>query len=484
MNILMSAVVKFREKENFTVIVIYVLLLASVLAESLFLAILLTLLLLLALVIFKNSILGFYLGVFSLSFDQIFIPNIFSLKIHMLVFLATSLAFVYTDLRERRTLNILPKSLFIPLVSLFVFSLMSTFFAEDRVLALRFLGALIYAFAIFVITFTFISKKDRVLKTILFLFGGAVISSITAIYQFVAFYFDINFFRKINILNPGNFARPKGLFDHTNFLANFFLASVPILIAYTLLVKKVGRVLFFLIGFSIASLVITFSRAAYAGFFISLITIFFFSFKYRAVLIGSKRALRIIFVLVPILAALLFIIGPLRPGFTPVSKKDKPVNEKQQQEILVERIGSSIDPEAVTNIERIQIWKSGINMFEDNWLTGVGLENFKLRYKEYKLPEAKRSQVSAHNSYLQLGVETGILGLSSFVWFGIALVMNSFRGIIRTKDYLLRALLVGALAAVFGVTFQNLTNSVFYYAHTWFLYGFLAAATSLALNKK
>ncbi|MCH7541995.1 hypothetical protein IH981_04455, partial [Patescibacteria group bacterium] len=101
-----------------------------------------------------------------------------------------------------------------------------------------------------------------------------------------------------------------------------------------------------------------------------------------------------------------------------------------------------------------------------------------------KLPEAKRSEVVAHNTYFQLLLETGIFGFLAFAWFGVALAVGAVKGIFKSKDLVLKSLLIGAFAALLGVTLQNLTNSVFYYAHTWFLYGFIAALTRLNIAKK
>ena len=86
---------KLKMPQNSAITVIYLLLLISVISKSLFLSLILTLLLVVTLVVYRNSVLGFYLGVFSLSFDQFFVPTTFSLKLHMLVFLATFLALLY-----------------------------------------------------------------------------------------------------------------------------------------------------------------------------------------------------------------------------------------------------------------------------------------------------------------------------------------------------------------------------------------------------
>ena len=471
---------KIKKPPNFAIVVIYLLLLISMVSKSLALSLILGVLLAVALIVYKNPVLGFYLGVFSLSFDQVFVPTAFSLKLHMLVFLATFLALLYETIQSRKIPKLPPKILTVPLLLLFIFSAVSYFFAVDKALTVRFLGALIYGFAVFTFTYIFVDNKERVVKTVLALGGGLIVSSAVAIYQFAAFYFGIDFYRKINILNPGNFARPKGVFDHTNFLVNFFLVSLPIFMSQTLGEKTKSHIKTFLVSIGIAALVITFSRAAYGAFIVSLAIIFYFMFREIQFATVAKKLMSMMLGTSIVVGFLLFIIGPLQPDFVPIGG----ARGRSQEELLAERISSSIDPEAVTNLERIQIWTAGVHMLEDHWLTGIGLENFKIRYKDYKLPEAERTEVVAHNSYFQLLIETGVFGFLSFVWFWLALAAIALRRIFELKDLVIKSLLVGALAALVGVSLQNLTNSVFYYAHTWFLYGFVAALARPDTTKK
>ncbi len=460
-----------QEKPNLFVLVSYLLLLVSVIVKSTPLTFLFSILFLVTVTMFRRGYLAFYLAVFSLSFDQLFVSIGFSLKIHMIVFLATFLALVYGGIQSRKIPKLPPKILTMPLLLLLIFSAASYFFAVDKILTVRFLGALIYGFAVFTITYIFVDNKKRAVRTALALAGGLIVSSVVAIYQFVAYYFGIDFYRKINILNPGNFARPKGIFDHTNFLANFFLASLPIVISRELSEKTRSRIKTFLISIGIAALIITFSRAAYGAFIVSLAIIFYFVFREFQFATVVKKLMSMMLGTSIVVGFLLFIIGPLQPDFVPIGG----ARGRSQEELLAERISSSVDLEAVTNLERLQIWTAGASMLKDNWLTGIGLENFKIRYKDYKLPEAERTEVVAHNSYFQLLIETGVFGFLSFVWFWLALVATPLKRILESKDLVTKSLLIGALAALVGVSLQNLTNSVFYYAHTWFLYGFVAA---------
>lgn len=480
MKLIKKYLAEAKKPKNFTILIIYPLLLLSVIANSLGLAIILTGFLVVSLITQKNIILGFYLGVLSISFDQVFIPTFFSLKLHMLVFLSVFISLGFYFIKERKLPPLPQKSLTIPLVGVLMFSAISIIGAVDRTIAVRFLGALVYAIAVFLITYALISDRGKAVKTVSALFIGVLVSSIIAIYQFIAFYLGIDFYKKITILNPGNFARPKGIFDHTNFFANFLLGSIPIGLAFSLWEKNRSLVKLAALGISTGALIITLSRAAFAGFFLSLLIILYFAFKYKLFPLALNRSLNVAIMSITVVTVLFFLIGPFRQEFVPIGGTDS----KPQGSLVTNRITSSIDPQAVTNTERIQIWAAGVGMLSDNFVFGVGLENFKVKYKEYKLPEAKRDQVAAHNSYFQLLIETGMFGFVSFVVFWIFLFTSAVRGVIKSRDIVLRSLLIGGVAALVGVSLQNLTNSVFYSTHLWFLYGFVAALTRLNLSKK
>lgn len=116
--------------------------------------------------------------------------------------------------------------------------------------------------------------------------------------------------------------------------------------------------------------------------------------------------------------------------------------------ILSATIFFSIYPEAVERIETVKkfdaeqsvserflMWRSALDMIGDNPMMGVGFGNFEQKYqREYIQPEAReRWQGHAHNTYLQLWAETGLIGLAIYCsMFGYILVWSWRR---RSSDY-------------------------------------------------
>jgi putative inorganic carbon (HCO3(-)) transporter len=84
--------------------------------------------------------------------------------------------------------------------------------------------------------------------------------------------------------------------------------------------------------------------------------------------------------------------------------------------ILIWRSGTQkeyIQP-IFSTMMRLNYWKGTLEIIKAHPLVGVGLGNFNLKLSRY-----------AHNSYLQIWAEMGILGLVSFVWI-ICVVIRSY----------------------------------------------------------
>lgn len=84
---------------------------------------------------------------------------------------------------------------------------------------------------------------------------------------------------------------------------------------------------------------------------------------------------------------------------------------------------------------RFGYWDTARVMLCDgaNWLFGVGLANFQEAYPYYKTVTASEVQ-KAHNHYLQLWTEIGILGLAGFVAAWVICGVRSLRSPLATRE--------------------------------------------------
>ncbi len=103
--------------------------------------------------------------------------------------------------------------------------------------------------------------------------------------------------------------------------------------------------------------------------------------------------------------------------------------------------------------ERILMWTSAVHMAQDSPLFGVGLGNYSEAYQtKYIMPEAKEpGQGHAHNNFMQMLGDTGIIGLTGFcIMFGSFIYWSWKR---RENVFA-----VMALAATAGFLFHGLTE--------------------------
>jgi O-antigen ligase len=112
----------------------------------------------------------------------------------------------------------------------------------------------------------------------------------------------------------------------------------------------------------------------------------------------------------------------------------------------------TINDENFAAVERMAHWQAGWRMFEHHPALGVGIGNFNARYPDYYVREEFRiSQGHAHNIYIQMLAETGMLGLFAYLLlFGFFLVL-AVQIVVGSSGGLHRHIAVAALATLVSV---------------------------------
>ncbi|MFC1668292.1 O-antigen ligase family protein [Chlamydiota bacterium] len=98
-----------------------------------------------------------------------------------------------------------------------------------------------------------------------------------------------------------------------------------------------------------------------------------------------------------------------------------------------ERIGTVfVDPEErdASTKGRIEAWKAGYKMMMAHPLTGVGLNNFERVAKYYNPHSAARV---AHNTYLQIGGEAGIIAFAALIILVVISVYDMYKIHLKTR---------------------------------------------------
>jgi len=110
-----------------------------------------------------------------------------------------------------------------------------------------------------------------------------------------------------------------------------------------------------------------------------------------------------------------------------------------------ERIFSIIDPNHPSNHSRIVMWQTGIKMFKDHPVTGVGDNEITQVYKMYKTPETQGEGSHMHSNYMQILVTSGILGAIAYILFHLAFFIKQTKYYSALNDGNDRLLIFGTI---------------------------------------
>jgi O-antigen ligase len=120
----------------------------------------------------------------------------------------------------------------------------------------------------------------------------------------------------------------------------------------------------------------------------------------------------------------------------------------------VHDIGSA-NPQADFTTGRRSIWKTTVAMIRANPFFGVGFGAFRTAYPVYSHGEGLPTIGQAHNEYLQVLADCGILGGVFALWF-IAVVCRTIGRGIRSQDPLAARLALGGGAGIFAILVHSL----------------------------
>lgn len=184
------------------------------------------------------------------------------------------------------------------------------------------------------------------------------------------------------------------------------------------------------------------------------------------------------------IAATLFVVVLLIPFIPPqyVHRLGTLVN------ILPTESGQVLLEENALRGRLSEITVAGL-VFADHPLIGVGYQNFELYYLDYS-PELgldpRREDRAAHNLYLEIAAETGIIGLGAF----ISILALAGHGLWRSHQVFKRlglqditAMTTALAVGVSGFLFGSLFLHASYPRYFWLLIGICLALPSVAYNE-
>src|SRR3989338_3130839 len=145
-----------------------------------------------------------------------------------------------------------------------------------------------------------------------------------------------------------------------------------------------------------------------------------------------------------------------------------------------ERIKSIIDFGETSNSQRIEIWKASLESIKERPLLGVGIGNFPVVLDQRIF--LARAGSSAHNIYLHIAAEMGILALFTALWFLWRVFKKSYDNYVLAKDPLLVTYFGATIIFVPWVLIYSLTDVALFDERSFLL--FVTTASLLLATRK
>ncbi|MBQ3640744.1 O-antigen ligase family protein [bacterium] len=132
---------------------------------------------------------------------------------------------------------------------------------------------------------------------------------------------------------------------------------------------------------------------------------------------------------------------------------------------------------------RMNVYNSAIQMFQDNFLFGIGVGNkvFREIYGLYML--SGFDALSCYCVLLEMAVESGIFAAIFFILFLIALLYCSFKMFIKSNDINQKILIAVAAVSIIGVMIHGIFDTIFFRPQVQFIFWTMAAILVSVVRK-
>jgi len=279
---------------------------------------------------------------------------------------------------------------------------------------------------------------------------------IDAIWQFFS---GKDFIRGNDIQAAIGLPRPTASFPNCNVMGVYLAGLTPLIAGLALFSSRLKNRMFFTSAALLGSIgvYLSLSRGAGLGLFISVLFLSLFK-KNKIIAIG--------------LFSLILVYPFVMPKNIKVWAKSVNYNPMM----------------LLTDETRMSIYRNTAHIISEHPFIGVGINTFSKNYGKYKTASAEARMktpdtIYAHNSFLQMGGEMGLLGLGTFFIFLFFVLKSIWSASRRNADPFLKAFYISVFAAIVAYLINGLTETSLYYSRVVMIFWFLIGM-GLALKKR
>lgn len=255
----------------------------------------------------------------------------------------------------------------------------------------------------------------------------------------------------------GRFMRASGHFYQPNPYGGYMGLTLPL--AYGLLLASLSRfrerwlTVFHWVaaatGFAVMSvaLIMSWSRGAWLGFMAAAL----------AVTLAHSRQMLVLGLLGLVLIGLFLAMGGA--ALLPESLLQRLVD------FVPFLCGVDIQAAEVTDanfaiLERLAHWKAAWDMFSDHPWLGVGIGNYPAVYGRYAIPRWQDPLGHAHNYYLNILAEMGLVGFGAYVLFVVAALATAWKAVRCSQGYW-HGVALGAFGMLVHLSVHNFFDNLY-----------------------
>jgi O-antigen ligase/Tfp pilus assembly protein PilF len=297
----------------------------------------------------------------------------------------------------------------LPLILFILVMAISVLISEAKIISSREFTIFFSYILIFFLITNNIDKKSDFYSFIHLFF---IISLLVSVYTIIQYYGMDLYLKDLHELTS--------TIGQKNWISNYLAMIFPVVFSYFLLeqTKKNKIIYFVLLAVLYTTLMICQSRGIWISISLTLIFAIYMIIKFNFLKIFQENKKWLLLLLITFLV------------ITIIYSTDNPLNKSAIT--VPKRAISTFDEQDPSIDTRLLIWKTTLEMIKDRPIFGLGIGTFKMNYLSYQAEFLKNNPYyikysgkarDAHNDYLQVWAEIGIIGLGIFI--GIILMFYS-----------------------------------------------------------
>jgi len=239
-------------------------------------------------------------------------------------------------------------------------------------------------------------------------------------------------------------ARSTGFFDGPATFGNYILLVLPVVIGLSsyIRIRRKKRWLQLSGLIILTAIIFSYGRAVWIGLIVGLI--------FMGIL-GSRRLLLSILAGIMICSILILAL---------------PSSE------FAQRVAGTVKSKHPVG-DRTEFWEGSLRILRDYPITGVGWEGFRKVYPRYRPSEEEKSVSNAHNNFVDVAVDSGLLGLGIFLWLLVTIYKVGFHIFKELEDGYFKGFVWGFLGSLTAFLIAGLSQYNFGDSEVVMLFYFL-----------